>query len=411
MPRGDKSGSIYQLPDGRWCAKKKYLKLNGREGKKVRVVKSKAAATRAFATILGEIEKELAGEQLETQNLKLKTFSDLATHFETNYLKPAVWHDDRKVEGMKSHDKQLSTLKYLKQELGTRELRTITWEDMRDLKSRRLRSPVVIRHVDKVRTASGVGVVKTERLESRKRSMASTHQPLKLAKRMFNVAVRLGWMDRNPFNHGDPLIILAHETKRERILSQAEEAALYAVCSERLRELTMLAIYTAARENELLTLKLSDVWLDRRLFQIRGRNAKTEKRRLVPIFDRVMPIFQRLVSQSEDDYLCPPGSREYIDRHFRSACELADIKGFQWRDLRHTGTSRIVRIMKNPILAMKVTGHRSYKTFIDVYVNVDEETANEIRETVDAALLGSNRWDVFSPESTTIPEEPSTKPS
>ena len=35
---------------------------------------------------------------------------------------------------------------------------------------------------------------------------------------------------------------------------------------------------------------------------------------------------------------------------------------------------------------MKVTGHKNYKTFIEVYVNIDEETANEIREKVDAAL-------------------------
>ncbi len=431
MPRGDKSGSIYQLPDGRWCAKKKYTKLDGTEGKKVRVVKSKAAATRAFATILGEIEKELAGPPPDAAPaLSVKTFSDLATHFEANYLKPAVWHDDRKVEGMKSCDKQLSTLKYLKQELGTRELRTVTWEDMRDLKSRRLRSPVVIQRGSSPTVREGV--VKPEPIV-RPRSIASVQQPLKLARRMFNVALRLGWMDRNPFKCGDPLIILAHEKKRERILSREEETALYEVCSDRLRELTMLAIYTAARENELLTLKVDDIWLDRRLFQIRGRNAKTETRRLVPIFEPVMPIFQRLVAAAlssspsgrglgegfsplplgegrgegvSEAKLCPPGTREYIDRHFRRACELADIKNFQWRDLRHTGTSRIVRILKNPILAMKVTGHTNYKTFIQVYVNIDEETANEIRERVDAALLSTNLWSLADAE-----EAPSPKPS
>ena len=174
----------------------------------------------------------------------------------------------------------LSTLKYLKQELGTRELRSITWQDMSDLKSRRRRSPVVIEHW--VSTGSGSDRVKTKQVKTRPRSTASVQQPLKLARRMFNIAVRLGrqnkneiWMTENPFHSGDPLIILAHEKKRERILSREEETALYEVCSDRLRELTMLAIYTAARENELLTLKFSDVWLDRRMFQIRGRNAKT----------------------------------------------------------------------------------------------------------------------------------------
>jgi integrase len=405
MPRGDKSGSIYQLPDGRWCAKKKYRKLDGTEGKKVRICDTERKAQKEFVAILGEIEKELAGPPPDaTPAPSIKTFSDLATHFETNYLKPAVWHDDRKVEGMKSYDKQLSTLKYLKQELGTRELRTIDWGDMRDLKSRRLRSPVAIKH--RVSTGSGSDRVMEIVIKTRPRSIASVQQPLKLARRMFNIALRLGWMERNPFHCGDPLIILAHEKKRERILSREEEMALYEVCSERLRELTMLAVYTAARENELLTLKLDDIWLDRRMFQIRGRNAKTETRRIVPIFEPVMPIFRRLVAQSETGYLCPPGTREYVDRHFRNACELANIKHFQWRDLRHTGTSRIVRILKNPILAMKVTGHTNYKTFIQVYVNIDEETANEIREKVDAALLITNLWSPLDAE-----EAPSQKPS
>jgi hypothetical protein len=45
----------------------------------------------------------------------------------------------------------------------------------------------------------------------------------------------------------------------------------------------------------------------------------------------------------------------------------------------------MVSILKNPIRVMKITGHTNYKTFIEVYVNIDEEIALEPADALDAA--------------------------
>src|SRR5437868_5941731 len=62
------------------------------------------------------------------------------------------------------------------------------------------------------------------------RSITSVNRELALLRRMFNVAYREGWLLKNPFHSGEPLISLADEVKRERILTRDEEARLLEAC-------------------------------------------------------------------------------------------------------------------------------------------------------------------------------------
>lgn len=403
MPRGTKDGSITKrrvtrLIRGKprnvdiWEVRKRYdtpIAANYR-----RLAYSADQATKTMRAIENDFAARVA--KLQTPGPDQHTFADLSKHFELNYLKPAVWRDGRKVEGMRSHKKRLHTLKFLRAAFDDRLLRDITWRDLADFKSDRLRAPVAIKHRRQrpadVSTASGLErnrpgchLPAEYDLVTRNRSMASVQEPLKLARRMFNVAISMGWMDQNPFKRGDALIILAHEKKRDRILSSEEEARLRPVCSRRLWEMVTIAVDTAFRENEMLTLAVRDVYLDQRLIRLQAQNSKTEKERIVPVTARMAPILQRLMTESTDGRVFPPGSLEYIDRHFRRALQLANIRNFQWRDLRHTATTRMVSILKNPIRVMKITGHTNYKTFIEVYVNIDEEIALEMADALDAA--------------------------
>ena len=406
MPRGDKSGSIKKLRVPRyikgrrklvdiWEVRKRFTDPIPKNYRRVAYSADQAHKT------MRAIEKDYADEvaKLQAPDPELRTFADLATHFETNYLKEPVWHEGRKVEGMRSYEKSLSTLRVLTAAFGDKLLRDITWQDLADFKSNRLREPVLTKH-RKPGTGRGRKNVPAEyEFVSRTRSMASVQQPLKLAKRMFNVAKRLGapgpsWMLENPFSCGDPLIITAHEKDRDRILSGEEEARLRPGCSKRLSDLLTIAIDTAFRENEMLSLALGDVYMDQRLIRLRAQNAKTEEERVVPITARMIPILKRLMAESVNGKVFPPGTGEYIDRHFRRTLLLANIKNFQWRDLRHTATSRMVAILKNPIRVMKITGHTNYKTFIKVYVNVDEETALEMALALDAAHAGDQQIEV-----------------
>jgi hypothetical protein len=45
-------------------------------------------------------------------------------------------------------------------------------------------------------------------------------------RRVLNVACQQGWILKNPFHCGDPLIIVAAERRRERVLTVYEERRL-----------------------------------------------------------------------------------------------------------------------------------------------------------------------------------------
>ena len=397
MPRGTKDGSIIKRKVARlvkgkprqvdvWEVRKRYTKANGLYGQKRRVASSATQATATMRAIEKEIADELAGQACDETT---RTFSDLATHYETNYLKPPVWHDGRKVEGMRSYQKARSALRALKAAFDENPLSDIGWPDLAKFKSDRLRAPVVIKH-RKPRGSSptvreGSSVIEYEYV-TRQRSMASVQQPLKLARRMFNVAMRLGWITENPFNRGDALIVISHERKRMRILSRVEEAKLLSFCTGKrgyLADAIVCALDTALRQNEQLTLSITDVYLERRLIRVRARNAKIEEERVVPVPARLAEVLERLIEQSSGGRLFPPGTATRIKRNFALVCRLAGIENFRWHDLRHTATMRMLDAIKEPAKVMKITGHKQWATFM-VYVNIDEEIALEVASAMDA---------------------------
>lgn len=48
---------------------------------------------------------------------------------------------------------------------------------------------------------------------------------------MLKIALREGWTLKNPFSCGEPLISLADETRRERVLNREEERRMLEACT------------------------------------------------------------------------------------------------------------------------------------------------------------------------------------
>ena len=59
---------------------------------------------------------------------------------------------------------------------------------------------------------------------------------LEKMRRLLNIAEREGWILRNPMRNGDPLISIADERKRERIVTREEELRLLAGSENRYRK-------------------------------------------------------------------------------------------------------------------------------------------------------------------------------
>jgi site-specific recombinase XerD len=62
------------------------------------------------------------------------------------------------------------------------------------------------------------------------RNIATMNRELSCLRRVFNIAIRQGWILRNPVNMGESLIDRSAERRRERILTLEEEKRLLDVC-------------------------------------------------------------------------------------------------------------------------------------------------------------------------------------
>jgi len=130
---------------------------------------------------------------------------------------------------------------------------------------------------------------------------------------------------------------------------------------------TELALETAARVEEILSLELRDVHLERRIMILRDtKNADT---RGVPLTIRATEIFQEAIAHYPrgDSPLIFPGNpgrdgmrRPYrMNRVWKAALARADIQGLHFHDLRHEATSRLVEIGLSDTKVRLITGHKS----------------------------------------------------
>lgn len=364
MPRGFNDGSITQLPDGRWLARKRYS-VNGHTRQKKRVGATRGAAVKEMNAIVKEIEGELAGEVTIDRT---RTFADLVTLAKKRELKPAEYSGETKVAGLRSWKTTEGHLKPLEEWFGKMTLQEISYDDLDEYRLARLKLPTI---------------------HDGRRSITSVNRELALARRLFFIAVRERWISDHPFHRGRPLIQTSAEVSRMRIISFAEEERLLEQCTGRrdhLRRQIIFAIETGMRRNEQLTLKLSDVDFTDRIITLRAFNSKTAK-------PRVIPIFERLARELEAALVTRRGARPddllFVDgcpRHaFENACADAGIDGLRWHDLRHTAATRMLHTYGlQTAEVMKILGHDNLKTFLR-YLTFDREMATSIRERVDAA--------------------------
>jgi integrase len=226
-----------------------------------------------------------------------------------------------------------------------------------------------------------------------KLKLAAVNRELQLLRGVLNFARRKGWIVRNPFELGEPLISMASERKRDRILTREEEAKLLAACETKsranIRPILIAALDTGLRKGELLKLKWIDIDLVAGLIRLRATTTKTEQPRTVGMTVRLRAELERLWAISPRDVNGRVfGVKSDIKRGFASACEAAKITYLRFHDLRHVATTRLVETKAlHTQEAMRITGHSQETTFRR-YVNPADETARRAAEALDGWLAG-----------------------
>lgn len=361
MPK-QRTGYVWYWKERKsWHARLTFNDASGKRRNICRAVENKTEGNKLLKQLLRDLETE--GEKvIDAEKI---TFRQLANIYSDRKLIAAEYQGDTKVRGLRSYKIQLGYLNTLIEHFGGLRVRAITHSDLEDYRAKRLQTP------------------------SRRRtplSLASVNRELTLMRSLLNFAKRKGWISRSPFDTGDPLINVADEVKRERVLTFEEEERLLLACSaprEHLRPLLICALDTGFRKGEMLSLRWADIDLEAGLIQARSSTTKTRKARTVGITPRLRAEFEQMQRVAANDPESLIFNQKDIKRSFATACRIAGIDDLHWHDLRHTATTRMIEVGVAPMIVMKLTGHSQQSTFAR-YVNANDEAAAKGAEALDA---------------------------
>lgn len=365
MPR-NKEGST-RIRDGKIYARVTYLDDTGKTKEVWRKAENLTHAKELRKQMLRALDDH-GSKHLQTEQM---TFQELATYYTDNYLQKAEYIGDRKVFGLRSYDTARYSFKPVVDYFANKPLRSITYSDIKKYRLIRLKTPT--------KTGSS-------------RSIATVNRELVYFKRALEIARREGWIIRNPFMQGDPLISLADEKKRERILTREEESRLLAACigaRTHLRSILICALDSGMRQGEIFKLKWRNINFYSKLITIEALNTKTLKQREIAMTKRLecelLALYQSQASCSLPDSLVF-GIETSCKKAFntlRKQCGLDDVR---FHDLRHTAATRMIQVGIPLQEVGRILGHSQAQTTFR-YVNINADTAKRVALALDAFHL------------------------
>ena len=148
---------------------------------------------------------------------------------------------------------------------------------------------------------------------------------------------------------------------RDRRLESGEEQALLNAINQSqniwLAPLVEIAIETAMRRGELLSIEWSDVDLDRRTIHL--ENTKNGSPRTVPLSTRALEILNTMPRDISGRVF--PINAVALRGLWRRACMRANIENLHFHDLRHEATSRFFEKGLNVMEVAAITGHKDLR--------------------------------------------------
>lgn len=380
----DRSGYVFQNKQGAWYARTTITDSSGKR----RNIKRRAKDRKDAKAILKRLLQQLDVEGSKFADTSSLTFNDLADFYKTHYCKPAEYVDGKKVAGLRDVQRAQSVLVRFRDYFGRRRLRDITYNDIRAYYTMRLRQPT---HYDNPP------------------SIATMNRELGVLRRIFNIGVREGWLSRNPFNAGEPLISPASERRRERILTLDEEKNLLEACQRRtdVRALCICLLDTGARLSEFLThLRWRSVCFATRTITLEAMTTKTLKARQVRMTERMfkeLSYLRQLFPRVRNERVFNLLTVRIVRREFKLACEAAGIPygspyGITIHSLRHTAATRLVKGQMPLQMVGRILGHSQPQTTYR-YLSADAEATAEA-----ARILEALQAQVINVQPTAAPE-------
>lgn len=202
---------------------------------------------------------------------------------------------------------------------------------------------------------------------------ATVNRSLGALKKSLSIAWNRG---QTPVDYSSLVGHLAENNARTTSLTLAQVQKITDHASEQVRAAIWLSIFTGCRRGEICKLKLEDVTRDS--ITIQAGNTKTLKTRTVPIIPPARP-WLKFVPLAIDF--------EGVKSGFRRAREAAGMPEVQYRDLRRSCGTLMIRAGVPLVVISKILGHASTTVTEKVYAHLETK---QMREGLDA-LTGLHR--------------------
>lgn len=206
--------------------------------------------------------------------------------------------------------------------------------------------------------------------------------------KFFRYAIKHNWCRDNPVCAED--IPSDEEAVRIHVFTPPEETVYLNVAHPRLRDLARLMLYQGCRPEELLSMPIESVDLNRRYLHI--EKSKTNAgRRLLRIRAESMPILTRLLQESNGPWLFP-SERSAKVKLSLSTCENWHVKAREKSkipcviyDWRHTFATRAVQSGMSLATLKDILGHNSLRSVMK-YVHLTQKDQDRAMEALSGPI-------------------------
>ncbi|MEW6570233.1 MAG: tyrosine-type recombinase/integrase [Nitrospirota bacterium] len=190
---------------------------------------------------------------------------------------------------------------------------------------------------------------------------ATLARELECFRHALNLAIReWEWLDRNPFER---VRIEKCNNKIERWMTSEEEQRLLNASLPWLKEIITVALNTGMRQDEILSVKWSQVDFFRRTVTL--LETKNKEKRTIPLNQIVLELLKvKSKVTSISGYVFTSHNGTKIDarnllRAFYSARKKAGLQDVRFHDLRHTFATRLVQAGINIYVVKELLGHKT----------------------------------------------------
>jgi integrase len=218
-------------------------------------------------------------------------------------------------------------------------------------------------------TAKGIGEFITKRL-SDGRKAATVNRDLAFLRKCLQLAVARDLIPTTPFLQRK--VRLMRESRREHIITFAEERKYLAVADEPLRSIAVLMVELGLRPKEACGIRREDIHPHAMppFLNVPGGKSDNAKRD-VPLTKKAQETLAARSASAKGPHLFPLRRRNNTFDWTRPMNELhkahydaLELCGLDFRiyDLRHTYGTRAIEAGEDPLTLMKLMGHASLST-------------------------------------------------